>query len=322
MLSLSDFILFWTFMELLMLVFMGLSYSLSSNSFRQLMVYFLIQAYSSFSILVFYLLGSSFLLTLSILIKLCMFPFHAWFLPVGYRFNNFILFVSSTFHKLPIFLLLLFFYLDVDSFTLECSVILSIIFSSFTMFVRDFRLLIVCSSVGNNSWFVLSSFCNSFTFFLFFIFYSCSLFLPIFLMKSFQKPATHSRYLSSLFMLALSGLPPFPIFLSKIFIVYQLFNFYPRVFILFILIFNSFMISAYLYYALNSTLFSFGLNSLVLIKNDFSSFLFTKPVTYNYEFIILVFIFLFFVIFLYPFIRLCWLPDRCVRTFIFQDSRL
>lgn len=240
---------------------MGLAYSVSTNSFSQLIVYFLIQAYSSFSIIIFYLLCRSLFLSVSILIKLCMFPFHSWFISIGYRLNNFILFLRTTLHKLPVFLLLLFFYLDTSSFIVEFSILFSILFSSFTMFLRDFRLLLVCSSVGNNSWFLFSSFCNYTTFVLFFTVYFFSLLIPFILIGSFSKVPDSSKPLAPFSLIFLSGLPPFPIFFSKIFIVYQLCSLNSRVFIVLVLLLNSFMMSAYVSYCLNSILSSFKVNT-------------------------------------------------------------
>jgi len=88
-----------------MLLFMGIAYTLFYNSFSNLLVYFLVQAFSSFSLLIFYLFTSPFLFTVSLILKLSMFPFHSWFIRTVYSFPNFMFFMASTLHKLPIFLI-------------------------------------------------------------------------------------------------------------------------------------------------------------------------------------------------------------------------
>jgi NADH:ubiquinone oxidoreductase subunit 2 (subunit N) len=101
-------------MELIGLVFMGLSYTLFTNSYSNLIMYFLIQTFSSFCFLVFYLYGYMTLFTISFLLKLSIFPFHFWFIGVTYRFPNFLLWIVSTVHKLPSFLIVSMFGIALD----------------------------------------------------------------------------------------------------------------------------------------------------------------------------------------------------------------
>jgi len=58
-----------------MLLFMGLSYTIFTHSFTQLILYFLIQTLASFSMLVFYTLDLSYLFYFSLFFKLGIFPF-------------------------------------------------------------------------------------------------------------------------------------------------------------------------------------------------------------------------------------------------------
>ena len=114
MFSTSNFILFWVFMEFRMLIFMGVRYTLFVNSFSSLMLYFLLQTLSSFNLLIFYLYPNQLIFTFFLLFKLSMFPFHFWFANVCYRFPNFLLWLVSSFHKVPVFLILLFFHPPLD----------------------------------------------------------------------------------------------------------------------------------------------------------------------------------------------------------------
>ena len=129
LLFVTNFYLFWVIIELCMLLFMGFCFSTFSSGVSSLIVYFLIQTISSFSIFVFFLFNFSFFFSLFLLLKLSMFPFHAWFLSVVYGFSNFALFLVSSFHKLPSFLLLVYFPSLISFFVLTISSLLSVFFS-------------------------------------------------------------------------------------------------------------------------------------------------------------------------------------------------
>jgi len=159
MFTCSNFVVFWVFMEFMILIFMGISYTLFLNNFSSLMLYFLLQTISSFRILLFYLYPNPLLFSLFISMKLSIFPFHFWFLNICYRFPNFVLFLSSSFHKIPVFLIILLFNPIFNLNFIMVSTVLTVLLSGFMMLSStDFRAIIVCSSVGNNSWFLFQSF--------------------------------------------------------------------------------------------------------------------------------------------------------------------
>lgn len=251
--SLSNFYFYWSVIEILMLLFMGFSYTLFTNSFSQLMSYFLIQILSSFFILVSYLYSFSFLLTMSFFLKLSMFPFFSWYINLTYRFPNFIFWMVSTFHKLPAMLIIKVFLMPINLSILWISII-------FTTFIRgimilsvlDFRLMLVLSSVGNNSWFILSQICNSLVFMSFLLVYSLSFFFVLHVIKDLRKPALYSSFYPSSYplsfrILSLSGMPPFPVFYVKMLVIYFLISSYGLSFFFFLfLISNSFMLIGYL----------------------------------------------------------------------------
>ena len=236
--SISNFIIYWVFIEFLILIFMGIIYTILLNSFSSLMLYFIIQALSSFLLLSAYLFSSSLLITLSILLKLSIFPFHSWFIRVSYRFPTFILWLISTLHKIPIFIILIIFHLSLNTLILWSSFCLSCIISGLLILsLVDLRIILIVSSIGNNSWFFLSSIINQFTFLLFIFFYSLTLFLIFINLSNFSK-FNSSRSITTRFLIvSLSGLPPFPIFFSKILILLQLlltlnFRFYLLLFLI------------------------------------------------------------------------------------------
>ena len=92
-----------------MLLFIGFCFSTFSSGFSSLIIYFLVQTVASFSLFLFYIIRIPFFFSLFLVFKLSMFPFHSWFLSVVYSFSNFGLFLVSSFHKLPSFLLLVYF---------------------------------------------------------------------------------------------------------------------------------------------------------------------------------------------------------------------
>ncbi|MEI2420791.1 hypothetical protein V6O07_11005, partial [Arthrospira platensis SPKY2] len=78
----------------------------------------IVQALSSFFILLSYIYDSRIFITTAIFIKLSIFPFYSWYINTIYRFPNFILWLSSTIHKLPVIVLLINFSISLDVFML------------------------------------------------------------------------------------------------------------------------------------------------------------------------------------------------------------
>ena len=179
MLCSDTFFIFWSLIEIRTLVFMGMSYSLFKNNFSQLLTFFIIQTISAFSVLVFYVIGWHLAFTISILLKLSMFPFHFWYLNLIPFFPNLVLFMSRTVFKIPSMLLLLFFYTNLDLTSLIISIVLTILVGAMSMIFRnDLRFLLIASSVANNSWFILSILARVILFSLYIFFYS--LFFDVF----------------------------------------------------------------------------------------------------------------------------------------------
>lgn len=268
LLSLSSFYYFWLLIELIALLLIGISYTIFTNSVSQLIVYFLVQSLSSFLILLSYLFSSTVLLSVSFLLKLGIFPFLTWYLSSVSRFPNFIFWLTGTLHKLPPLLLLLQFGLQIDVYLLWGSVLMTTLLSGFTMLTtRDFRYLLVSSSIGNNSWFLLSEQVNFTVFFFFFSIYTLFLFFLLNSFGSLTKPveSLSSSYASShskwwFYLMCLSGLPPFPIFFAKMLVIMNLFIIRPLsyLFMLF-LVFNCFIVAGYLNYLLTSVVYRYSI---------------------------------------------------------------
>lgn len=225
------------------LVFMGMAYSLFKNNFSSLILFFIIQTISAFSLLLFYCFLNRFMFTFFILLKLSMFPFYFWYLGVVYRFPTFIFYFTSTFFKIPTFLLVFQFTHIVHVSLAFFSIILTILAGAMVIIYRnEFRILIVASSVVNNSWFFLSSFVSVYFFLAYMFLYS--LFLGFLLFPGFHLLTfSHLRfrankiYIFVFSLFTLAGLPPFPLFFVKIVVVFSLINFFSGYFYIFIVMF-------------------------------------------------------------------------------------
>ena len=265
----TNFIWSWLIMELIILLFIGMAYTLFYNSFSNLLVYFLVQAFSSFSLLIFYLYWLPFLFTISLMLKLSLFPFHSWFISSVYSFPNFVLFLASTLHKIPIFIILILYSIPLNFTVLWSSILITFFVAGFLILMTsDFRLLLVLSSVGNNSWLLISSFSGMVTFIIFVGVYFLSLLTLFFFLGSSSKPyvfdSKNSSSVSTFSLLvsfiSLSGLPPFPLFFSKIYVLYSLFSYMQLASSLFLLVIfsRSFLLMGYLSILIKMLVYSYS----------------------------------------------------------------
>lgn len=248
--TVSDFFIFWSIIELAMLFFIGVCYRTFTVGFSSLIVYFLIQTVASFSLFIFYVLNCVPLLLLSFFLKLSMFPFHSWFLSVVYRFSNISFFISLTFHKFPSFLILSLFFLTPLSTMLLLSCVLTVFLSSSVILSSsDLRLLLLASSIGNNAWFLFSRVISSTLFTFFMLTYSFVLLILISFLNigsSFITTHTQTTHAFSFCVLVLSGLPPSPLFIFKLFVVSYLVFFLPSAFIFIFLVRSSLILAGYI----------------------------------------------------------------------------
>jgi hypothetical protein len=269
--KLNNFYFVWIFIEFRTLIFIGLSYTLFVNSFSQLISYFLIQALAGLGFLFGYVSGLSFIFTFSIFLKLGMFPFSFWFVNLIYRFPGFIFWLSSTLQKLPMFYLISFFNLPLNFNLLYSRLLLSVFFRGLLIiYTVDFRSLLVFSSIGNNSWFFMSRFLNFLSFSLFFLFYSLFLIFALFVFSNiykFSKTNLNTTYQFSFYILSLSGLPPFPLFFVKIFVIYSLFFSMASSFLVVFLALNFLMVIGYIINLFNFYVYSYSNKNNFLFMN-------------------------------------------------------
>ena len=247
-----DFYLYWVVIECSSLMFIGVCYSFMSFGFSNIILYFVIQALSSVNIFVFYSVSIDSMLLFSLFLKLAVFPFFSWFVMVASKVNLTVFLLISTFQKIPSLLLFHSFVFTYSySFFIYC--LLSTVFCSslFIFNTPSFRVFLSFSSVGGNSWLLLSSFCGLDFLFLFFGFYCLNMLLLFY----YSSPSLKLSYFSpdSLFLLfffgliSLGGFPPFPIFFLKLYIFYFLssLSFFGVWSFVLLLIFSVYSLSSY-----------------------------------------------------------------------------
>lgn len=207
---------------------MGMRYTIITNKFSYLMMYFLIQTLASFILLLSYIYVSSFLFTISLMLKLGIFPFFLWFIRVVYNLPNLIFFFSISFHKLPIIVLLFNFNLRLNYELLHISIILSVLVRGLIIIrTLDLRILLLISSIGNNVWFIILQMVSIYIFLLYMVFYILGLFIIIVQINNISSynisENINSQNLVNIYILYLSGLPPFPLFFLKMLLIYNIF---------------------------------------------------------------------------------------------------
>ena len=228
--SISNFYLFWLYIEVLILLFIGFSYTIFSNSYTQLIVYFLIQTIASFRILVFYTLGYPSLFCMFLFLKLGIFPFFSWYVNVLYRFPSSLLLLRGTLHKLPPLLLLgIVATASNVALLVLTSLVTLVVGGFFILSVIDFRYLLVVSSIANNRFLVLGVISGRYSgFFIFYVLYFITMALSLYILDNFIKPLligqstkTFSILFITFLLLNIAALPPLPIFLAKFLLIYE-----------------------------------------------------------------------------------------------------
>lgn len=240
-LSAPDFIPLWVFIEFTSFIFFCLLFSLTTNfSYTSLIVYFLIQSASSLGLLFFFLVSStsSLFFFFFLVIKIGIFPFNFWYFFSLSRMPRTGVFLSLTFQKIPpLYLVSYFWHLDlIASYYLVLIFLLfNLVFSLFLIPQASTLLnLLIISSLFNNSWLFISSYCDFYLFLFFSLLYFTLTFFLLF----------YSSKVPTICLFTLMGLPPFPLFFVKFTIVWVLLNssvITSVVLIIFILILSNFV---------------------------------------------------------------------------------
>lgn len=255
--SINNFFMFWLFIEIVILLFIGVSYTVFIHSYTQLILYFLFQTLASFSILVFYIFSYKYLLFVGLFFKLGIFPFFSWYINVLYRSPSFILFLSSTLHKLPpIYIFYMIMEYQYINYIMWFCILTVFISSVYMLYVKDLRYLIIVSSVGNNAFLLLAMLTNNIVIFI--LFYGVYTLNTYLILHSFGNLRAHSMsYTSSysifilylfVLLLNLGSFPPMPGFFTKFFVFFTCVSLYPDLYfyLLLVMFFNVIIIVTYI----------------------------------------------------------------------------
>lgn len=233
-LTLDSFLIYWVMLEIVTLLFIGVRYTLFKNSYSYLIIYFIIQIVSALGILVSYLAGLWALFTLFYFSKIALFPTLYWIVNIMYRFPMSVLFIVSTVYKVPS-VVLFFQFAPLFSWLIISILLTTIILSSTLMYVSvDVKFSLIVSTSVSTCWIILSLYGPIYVFSLYFLLYTLSLYLVTIFLAPYRDIKRNDLYILDLKpisgFLALStllGLPPFPLFLVKLLILYNLYLFLP-----------------------------------------------------------------------------------------------
>ena len=199
-LSVRNLYLYWLLIEVFILLFMAIAYSIKLKSPRSLILYFIIQTLSSFGFLLRVFFCSS-LARVFLLLKIAIFPFISWFIKALYNFPPLLLLLRMTFNKLPILLLISTFELILDLNMILFLRVLSLALSRvFIVFTLKATLVLIYSSIRNNIWFFLREELRMNFLLLFFLFYSLSLYAVLIYFNPLTNKITASPAIVALNM--------------------------------------------------------------------------------------------------------------------------
>nr|QXU57729.1 NADH dehydrogenase subunit 2 [Omalonyx unguis] len=290
-LSSSDWILSWFYMEIMLMFFYSFFFKINQDILTNFssMKYFIIQGMASLFLLVsglmiFYHNMSTLMILIffiSLLIKLGVFPFHFWVVPILKNLNIIMLFLLLFIMKIiPLsFMNIIFFEISNNSIM----TVFFLFFSFCTMFIGSFmgnnfssmNLMLGSSSINHSGWFLLSI--SMGLLWMYFFIYGLTLLFFLFSIYSMENLGI---FLS---LIGLSGLPPFAVFFAKLkvimfFILNKYFLLIVLLIILSVISLKFYLKFSFFYYLkLKKYFFSFSYISLLF-------FLFNSIVMFIYLF--------------------------------------
>nr|YP_010574523.1 NADH dehydrogenase subunit 2 [Succinea arundinetorum]UZH97777.1 NADH dehydrogenase subunit 2 [Succinea arundinetorum] len=280
----SDWFLSWFYMEMMLMFFYSLFFKLNWDILSNFssMKYFIIQSLASMLLLVTGLgvffhsdlnLLLNFIFFLSLLIKLGVYPFHFWVIPILKNLNLLMTFLLLYLMKI---IPLSFMNLILYEFYQDKLMLMMVVFLSFmTMFMGSlmgnnflsFNSMLGSSSINHSGWFLLSMIGGLFWYY--FMMYGL---IFSFLLVSMFSLNGLTTFFS---LIGMSGLPPFAVFFAKLkvlsFLIYNNYLF----FLIMIIVLSVFSLMYYLkfsfyYYLVEKNLF-FNFNWLFMSFLMFNS---------------------------------------------------
>lgn len=224
---------FWVFLEVNMAIFIWILYKFNSfniegyENFYNIIYYFFIQRLGS---IIFFLCCRGifenlisfvdWIICLSLVIKIGIFPFHFWVFKFGQVRGLFHLFLLLTIQKLPLFFLTKNFYCQ---FFVEFLFVRLVIGSFFIFIAKNFKELCISSSIYSRIWFYVFLLYSNIMFLFNYGFYSLFMILSRLYYNNISILKSNKLVISILFFF-LAGFPPFSLFFCKFYSMSYLFN--------------------------------------------------------------------------------------------------
>nr|ALR69432.1 NADH dehydrogenase subunit 2 [Bemisia tabaci] len=229
--TMNNWLMIWYLMEVCLILFMGLCTSGKGYSISEMMMsYYLVQVSVSLFMALFILFymfnlgySYSFILIMSLMIKMGMFPFHFWLIMICGKLEWWSFFILSTLMKL-IPLVLLYYLSSMSSFFFVT--VGSTVFGSFMGLNNNvIQKMMGYSSMINICWLIFSMSVSLSLFFLYFMSYMVMLWLLIYMFSNceifyinqfkFNSLSLSKKIIVFTYGLSVSGFPPFLGFLIK-----------------------------------------------------------------------------------------------------------
>nr|QYF07833.1 NADH dehydrogenase subunit 2 [Hypoponera sauteri] len=296
-LSLTDLIMIWFIMEINNFIFMSFM-SINLNNKKMIFFYFFIQMMSS-SLIIFALISSFinlnmmmvFILSISLMLKLNIPPFHFWMIIMINYLNWLLIIPILSIQKVIPFYILSFniFNPMILLFMIMISMILPPLMS---INILNFKKIFLYSSINQSSWLLFLIFLKNLIWLIYFISYNYITILIIKLINSFKLNFFFKMYnsfnfsITNLFMFFnMASLPPFMFMFFKWYNMFLFMNSMNFNLIFFILMLNSLLMTYIYINMINISMFkTFYMYKFIPFKFNFSY--------YNMIIMIMSFIFL------------------------------
>lgn len=219
----QSFFMYWLFLELNLLVYLVvINWAARVGIIKYTadigMYYFFIQSIGSFIFIVVIVCDFSstptytfdILLSISLIIKIGLFPLHGWVFKISEKIPRFPLLILITLQKLPLFIY--FFSMSLDLICLICLASLSA-GALYAMYSRSIEHLIVSSTIYTTIWFYILYKSNFYSFLLIFVSYLIFSWLLIVYTIVYKYPnKSKFRVVGLRFVI---GMPPYRVFFLK-----------------------------------------------------------------------------------------------------------
>nr|BBE15734.1 NADH dehydrogenase subunit 2 [Echiniscus testudo] len=220
----NNMLVVWMLMEINTFSFFMFSSTYSMKKMENLLYVFFFQIFSSFFLILSIYLNleqKDVLMFFAILIKMAFFPLFFWYFFL-YNFYNKNLFILLTFQKTFVFILITLIFVNFFFFFFLLFSLL-VVFLNFSQ--NLLKMIFIFSSLFHSCWMMMTFLFSKFIWLTYFVVYSFLLYYVLFTFLSFKdiKISFLKNNLSMIFiLLSISSLPPFMMFLPKLYLIFNL----------------------------------------------------------------------------------------------------